>query len=108
MSRILVVEDDPEQLSIRTQILEHAGYEVAGALNAAEAMERLPGSSVIVMDLRIPAVEDGVRLIEAARGAARVIVLSGAEPETELAVDQFLRKPCTSKKLLETIAKFAS
>ncbi len=107
MTRILVVEDDLEQLAMRRQILEHAGYEVAEAQSAAEAIEQLPGAAVLVTDLRIPAAEDGLRLIEAAKGSARVIVLSGAEPEVALPVDRFLQKPCSSKKLLEAIAALA-
>ena len=43
MARILVVEDDPDQLEMRKLILEHAGYEVAAAQNAAEAIDQLPG-----------------------------------------------------------------
>ena len=105
MARILVVEDDPDQLEMRKMILEHAGYEVATAKNAAEAIQRLPGCQLLVMDLRLPTPEDGQRLIQAASGSAKIIVLSG-DAETALPVDEFLTKPCSSKKLLETIAKF--
>ncbi len=80
MARILVVEDDPSQLEIRRQILEHAGHEVVMAETAGEAIDRLAGCQLIVMDLQIPTPEDGLRLIEAARGTARIIVLSGAAP----------------------------
>jgi CheY-like chemotaxis protein len=105
MARILVVEDDPDQLEMRKLILEHAGYEVATAKNAAEAIHQLPGCELVVMDLRLPTPEDGQRLIQAASGSAKIIVLSG-DAETALPVDEFLTKPCSSKKLLETIAKF--
>ena len=97
MARILVVEDDPDQLEMRKLILEHAGYEVATAQNAAEALDRLPGCQVVVMDLRLPTPEDGLRLIQAASGSAKIIVLSG-DAETALPVDEFLTKPCSSKK----------
>ncbi|MGD0295508.1 MAG: response regulator [Bryobacteraceae bacterium] len=105
MARILVVEDDPDQLEMRKLILEHAGYEVATAQNAAEALHQLPGCELLVMDLRLPTLEDGQRLIQAASGSAKIIVLSG-DAETGLPVDEFLTKPCSSKKLLETIARF--
>jgi CheY-like chemotaxis protein len=105
MPRILVVEDDADQLSLRKQILEHAGYEVVTAETAEEGIERLPGCQVIVMDLQIPTREAGLQLIEAASGAARIIVLSGAAADTELPIDEFLTKPCPSKRLLEAIAK---
>jgi CheY-like chemotaxis protein len=105
MARILVVEDDPDQLEMRKMILEHAGYAVVTAQNAAEAIHHLPGCELVVMDLRLPAPEDGQRLIQAASGSAKIIVLSG-DAETTLPVDEFLTKPCSSRKLLETIAKF--
>ncbi len=105
MARILVVEDDAGQLEIRKLILEHAGYEVATAQTAAEAIDRLPGSQLVLMDLRIPTPEDGLRLIDAVRGVARIVVLSGAEPDGAPPVDEFLIKPCSSRKLLEVIAR---
>lgn len=106
MSRILVVEDDADQLEMRKLILEQAGHEVVTAQSAAQAINRLPGCQIVVMDLRLPTPEDGLRLIQAASGSAKIIVLSGADAEVDLAVDEFLIKPCSSRKLLETIARF--
>jgi CheY-like chemotaxis protein len=106
MSRILVVEDDASQLEIRKQILEHAGHEVVIAQDATEALERWPGCPIVVMDLRIPDPEDGLRLIQAIAGQARIIVLSGGQVDPSLPVDEFLTKPCPSKRLLEAIEKW--
>ena len=108
MARILVVEDDASQLDIRKQILEHAGYEVVAAQDAAEALERWEGCPVVVMDLRIPEPEDGARLIQAIAGRARIIVLSGGPVDPALPVDEILTKPCPSKRLLECIEKWTS
>jgi CheY-like chemotaxis protein len=106
MARVLVVEDDPDQLEMRKLILDQAGYEVAGAQNATQAMELLAGCGLVVTDLRIPTSEDGLQLIEEARRvAAKIVVLTGGEAEGALPVDAFLTKPCSSKKLLETIAR---
>ena len=106
MARILVVEDDPGQLEVRRMILQQAGHEAVTAQTAAEALEKFPGCELVLMDLQLPTAEDGLRLIEAASGGARIIVLSGAEPQTMPPVDAFLTKPFSSKKLLETIARF--
>jgi CheY-like chemotaxis protein len=106
MARILVVEDDPSQLEMRRLILEQSGYQVVTAQSAAQALDRLPGCEVVLMDLQLPTPEDGVRLIRAASGAARVIVLSGGEQPNMPPVDAFLTKPCSSRKLLETVARF--
>ncbi|HEV2690656.1 MAG TPA: response regulator, partial [Bryobacteraceae bacterium] len=106
MARVLIVEDDPGQLEMRKLILEQAGYEVLTAQSAAEALDRLPGCQVVLMDLQLPTPEEGLRLIEAAKGRARIIVLSGGAQDSDLPVDEFLTKPCSSKKLLETVARF--
>jgi CheY-like chemotaxis protein len=112
MARILVVEDDTTQLEMRRQILEHAGYEVLAARDISEALERWadgPGvPSVVVMDLRIPEPEDGLRLVQEIAGQARIIVLSGGPMDPTLPVDEFLTKPCPSKRLLESIHKWAT
>src|SRR5579862_6096119 len=106
MARILVVEDDPGQLEVRRLILEQSGYDVVTAQSASEALDRLPGCQLVLMDLQLPTPEDGMQLIRAASGAARVVVLSGGEPHHMPPVDAFLTKPCSSRKLLDTIAKF--
>jgi CheY-like chemotaxis protein len=108
MSRILVVEDDAIQLEMRKQILENAGHEVVTAQNAAEALERWRECPVVVTDLRIPEPEDGLRLIQTIAGAARIIVLSGGELDPALPVDEFLTKPCPSKRLLASIERWTS
>lgn len=108
MTRLLVVEDDPGQLEVRKLILEQAGYQVVTADTADSAIAQLPGCRVVLMDLRIPQPADGLRLIQAAAGLARIIVLSGAAPDAGLAVDAFLSKPCSSRVILETVAKLCS
>jgi CheY-like chemotaxis protein len=108
MARILVVEDDASQLEIRKQILEHAGHEVVTAQDASEALDRWKGCPIVLMDLRIPEPEDGLRLIQAIDGKARIIVLSGGQVDSTLPVDEFLTKPCPSRRLLESIEKWTS
>jgi len=107
MARILVVEDEADQLAVRRQLLEHAGYEVVTAQNATGALPHVAECQIVLMDLRIPSLQDGLQLIQAAVAAsAHIIVLSGAGVESDLLVDEFLIKPCSSRKLLETVARF--
>ncbi len=105
MARVLLIEDDPEQLELRASILVQAGHQVATASNLIGALERCGGCQVAVMDL-IPQSE---QLLEQLRHAGtRIIVLSGREPDrTALSsrVDDFLVKPCPSQRLLESIAR---
>src|SRR5947209_12943454 len=103
MARILLVEDNPEQLELRESILVQAGFEVVTAATFAEAMERRGGCDVAVIDL-IPQSEELLRQLDA---DVRVIVLSGREPDRmslPRQVDEVLVKPCPTRKLIESIS----
>jgi CheY-like chemotaxis protein len=112
MSRILLVEDDPDQLSIRKLMLEAAGHTVAAADSAETAIAAFgAGVDAVVMDLRLPHTENGLELIRRFRGVSprvRIIVLSGwmpdffGLPEAGL-VSAWAAKPVSSRKLLELL-----
>jgi hypothetical protein len=82
-------------------LLEAAGHKVVSEVSEAE---------VVVMDLRLPTVEDGLKMIRELKGMdKRVVVLSGAVGELrgrkeEQMADVILEKPCPSGKLLKVIA----
>jgi CheY-like chemotaxis protein len=113
MCRLLVADDDAQQLGIRKLLLEAAGHEVAVAANAPEARRMLEElrPDVLVMDLRLPKLKDGLSLIRCVTEhglAARIIVLSGWTeelcdlPEEQL-VSRVLGKPIRNEHLLEAI-----
>lgn len=105
MARVLLIEDDPEQLELRASILTNAGHQVETASNLTGALERRTGCQVVVMDL-IPRSEE--LLEQLSDTGARIIVLSGREPDgagLSRRVDEFLIKPCPARRLLETIAR---
>jgi CheY-like chemotaxis protein len=104
MTTVLLVEDDPDQLHIRRLIFERAGYAVRSAHNATEALALAAGSAVVVTDLRIPELADGLRLIASLRASSRIVVLTGDISDCELDVDLQLRKPCSSRFLLDAVA----
>ncbi len=102
MSRILLVEDDPEQLDVRRLLLEMAGHEVEIAGTRDEALARCPGCQIVVMDL-IPGSSE---IVEALPADTRLIVLSGREPvESGRHADRVLKKPCPSRELLRAISQ---
>jgi FixJ family two-component response regulator len=110
MARVLVVDDDAQQLGLRCMLLETAGHEVAAAQSAAAALdsyrERRP--HVVVMDLRLPRVADGVGLLSDLGADARVVVLTGMGLESLPAgAARLLKKPCSSQALLRAIAELA-
>jgi len=114
MSRLLLADDDVQQLGIRRLLLEAAGHHVSVAEDAPAArrllMELRP--DVLVMDLRLPELADGLSLIhcvdQQCRGV-KIIVLSGwieeliDLPEEKL-VSSALGKPIRNDYLLEAIS----
>jgi CheY-like chemotaxis protein len=56
MSTILVVDDDPQVCRLVTRALQSAGYQVAEALNAADAQEHVTQHSpdLVLTDLHMP------------------------------------------------------
>lgn len=107
MARILVVEDDREQLFTRKLLLESSGHQVVEASTAGEALARMDADSpeAVVMDLRVPEVKDGAMLIERIAGRAPVIVLSGSGTSLldGLPVFVALQKPCRTPVLLRAV-----
>jgi CheY-like chemotaxis protein len=117
MARLLLVDDDPDQLEVRRLLAEQAGHETATARDAAAARACFAEfhPEVVVLDLRIPSSEDGLSLIRelhAADPSPRLLVLSGwpadieGRPEASMA-EKVLAKPVHPKKLLDLIARLA-
>jgi len=113
MCRLLVADDDVQQLGIRKLLLEAAGHEVSVAEDAPAARRLLAElhPDVLVMDLRLPKLRDGLSLIRCVgeqRLAAKIIVLSGWTEELcdlpeERLVCCVLGKPIRNELLLEAI-----
>ena len=113
MARVLLVDDDIDALALRKRIFEHHGHQVTAANSAAGAREQFhaaPPESVI-LDLRLPSLEDGLGLIREFRASSprvRIVVLAGwlgdldGRSEAALA-DLILSKPVRSEVLLESI-----
>jgi CheY-like chemotaxis protein len=111
MATILLVEDDHDQLELRTLTLETAGHSVRPAAGAGAALEQAEGADVAVLDLRIPAKADGLGLIETLRErwpAMKLIVMSGWGRDLHgLGVDATFEKPVRTKELLKSIARLS-
>ncbi len=106
--RVLVVDDDVAALEIRKLVIARRGHQVRVASNAGLAREMFAaGCEAVVLDLRLPAVEDGLALIREFRGA-RLVVLCGnrgdidGRPEARM-VAAILEKPVRSEVVLQAI-----
>ena len=118
MARVLLVDDDPDQIEVRRMLFGHAGHEVHTAADPATALEVF-GSvepQLVVTDLRLPKTEDGLALLRALRErdpAVWIVVLSGWPsdldrlPEAGLA-DAILAKPARTDSLLALAAKLTA
>jgi two-component system response regulator GlrR len=111
MARVLVVDDDPAGLEIRKLVLERRGHVVTTALHLEDALAAFEAArpDVVLSDLRVPRLEDGLSLIRAVQGA-RIIVLCGnpgdldGRPEARM-VDRILAKPMRSEELLKVLGE---
>ena len=116
---ILVVEDDPDIRDAMTAILESEGYEVVGAAEGHEALDRLRGHlegparpRVILLDLMMP-VMDGweFRRRQRANPAVAdvpVVVLSALDQSraVDLAATEILKKPLDFDRLLALVRRY--
>lgn len=113
MGCVLLVDDDAEQLAIRKLLLAGSGHQVETAQTLPEAIRMLgalqPG--VLIMDLCMPTLEDGVALIrsvEEQKLETKIIVLSGwpsnlsGLPERSR-VSHVFAKPFRTELLLKAI-----
>ncbi|GAA2513202.1 response regulator [Pilimelia columellifera] len=105
MSRVLVVDDEPDLRFLLRRALERAGYEVTDAHQGATAMAVAHDSppDLVVTDMMMP-VMGGVELIERLHtdpvtAAIPIVAVSG---DTHLATeaDAVLRKPFSPEQLV--------
>ena len=112
--KVLIAEDDQDQLELRSLLLSQSGFEAIPARDSAAALraaiDRKPECAVV--DLRLPAEEHGLGLIRALKSldaSMRIIVLTGMDasrlkrlPENAL-VDEVIEKGSSAGQLVETI-----
>ena len=112
MSQVLLIDDNPLQLSVREAVLRRAGFEVSIATTAESALATLrvlrSQIGVIVTDHLMPGCSGAelVRRIRAENDWLPVIVLSGlAEAESEYAGMEvvFRPKPLPPPDLIELV-----
>ena len=118
MTRILVVEDTPDNRQILRDLLTSAGYEVIEAFNGAEgvaaAIEHLP--DLILMDIQLPVLDgyEATRRIKAHAATAKIPIiavtsyaLSGDEAKArEAGCDGYVAKPFSPRQLLARVREF--
>lgn len=112
MSRLLIVDDEPQIVRALTPALAAAGYEVVSAAAGEAALSQLAGEpqDVVILDLGLPDI-DGKDVIQRVRewSDVPIIVLSARDLESEkiaaldLGADDFVNKPVGVGELLARI-----
>ena len=113
MSRLLIIDDDPNTLASLASAFRMAGHEAAVADSAARALELIQSQpfDLVFSDVVMPG-KDGIALLEEIRSlgvATPVVMISGqatvdmAVRATKLGALDFLEKPLSTEKLLLTV-----
>lgn len=110
--KVLVVDDEPQIRVLLRATLGRAGYVVAEASNAREALnaKAIDKPDLILLDLGLPD-RDGLELIAALRGEPRsALIVVSARDQTEqkvaaldLGADDYVTKPFDTEELLARV-----
>ena len=119
--RVLIVDDDPDFVSIMQTVLEDKGYEVCSAGNGEQALRAMVASppDLVVMDIMMDGVLDGwdaswrIRSDSKLRETPILVVssitasdyLSMFPTDEDNLVDNFLSKPVSPEKLLGEVER---
>ena len=117
MARILVIEDNPDNMLLTVMLLESVGHTVLSAIDAEAgvAMARAEQPDLILMDIQLPGMDglEATALLkqDAATRAMPVIALTalamkGDEERIRAAgCDGYIAKPIGIQNFLETITR---
>lgn len=110
-TRVLVVEDEPNEREMLAGLLEMNGYSVTTAATGLDAIERLKKQSppaFILLDLHLPDIS-GDQVLDWVRSShrmksTRVFVTSGADkPDDDADLDQWFQKPIDPRGLMKAM-----
>lgn len=115
MSRVLVIEDNPANMTLATFLLESAGHTVLAAIDAETGLTiaRSQKPDLILMDIQLPGM-DGLEATATLKGddatkgipvvALTALAMKGDEERIRAAgCDGYIAKPLAYKEFLRTI-----
>jgi CheY-like chemotaxis protein len=116
-ARILIVDDNPINLKLASDVLEMEGYTVVRAVDAEEAQEMLKRTvpNLILMDIALPGM-DGLTLTRKLKADKRLkhipvialtaFAMKGDEQKaSEAGCDGYVTKPIDTRKLPQLVAE---
>jgi two-component system cell cycle response regulator DivK len=117
--RILVVEDQEDNMQILRDLLTSAGYELIEAVNGEEALAAVKQQpDLILMDIQIPKIDgyEVTRRIKAVPNLRKIPIIAvtshamdgGEENARAAGCDDFVAKPYSPRELLRKIRQHLS
>ena len=110
--KILVVDDNFDDLSTMKALLEKSNYEVVPATNGARAIDLLKGNGfdLILLDIQMPTLSgyDLLRLLKERLGGKVKMAYVSIVPKKEVdmsGVDGFVQKPFSPSSLLSEVKR---
>lgn len=117
-AHILVVDDNPTNLKLVSELLEFEGYAISKAVDAESAQEIIHRTAphLILMDIALPGM-DGLsltRLLKAEESTRHIIIVAltafamkGDELKArEAGCDGYITKPIDTRMISTTIARY--
>jgi len=117
-ARILIVDDNPVNLKLATDVLEMEGYAIEKAVDAEQAQEMLKSATpdLILMDIALPGM-DGLTLTRKLKADERLkdvpvvamtaFAMKGDEQKALAAgCDGYITKPIDTRKLPQQVAAY--
>jgi len=118
VSKILYVEDNPQNMRLVRKILKHAGYEVLEAEDGLSGIEMAKSQQpdLILMDVNLPDI-DGLEATQRIRqlpefAKTPIIALTAnamvgdREKALQAGCDGYLPKPISKTELLKTVGEY--
>ncbi|MDM0057210.1 response regulator [Variovorax fucosicus] len=112
MTRVLVVEDDPDIARVLVNYLLHAGYEAEHLADGREALARILAAppDLTLLDVMLPGL-DGMEVLRQARAVTQspVIMLTARVEEVdrllglELGADDYVCKPFSPREVIARV-----
>ena len=123
MTRVLVVDDDPDFVEIASMVLRKEGYEIESASSGEAALKRMRASppDILLLDVMMSTVLDGVNVSFAMSEDPILknvpIVMISSIPDSEHAeefptdeyvpISAWLTKPVQPQQLIKTVKQLA-
>ena len=109
-----MVDDDPSIVAVISDILVAEGHEVVSAENGQEALAKVNGEALVLLDMRMP-VLDGWGFAHRFRASGKrspIVVMTAAENASrwaaEIGADGYLAKPFEIDALIAAVERHAT